>query len=73
MNGARLIADNGRKLGSYCVIGEPTGLVPIRQHKGNLTMSVEYVGQSGHARLDSVACTIDPRKRSPRVQTTETL
>ena len=49
MNGARLIADNGRKLGSYCVIGEPTGLVPIRQHKGNLTMSVEYVGQSGHA------------------------
>jgi acetylornithine deacetylase len=49
MNGARLIADNGQKLGRYCVIGEPTGLVPIRQHKGNLTMSVEFVGQSGHA------------------------
>jgi acetylornithine deacetylase len=49
MSGARLIADNGRKLGRYCVIGEPTGLTPVRQHKGNLTMSVEYLGQSGHA------------------------
>ena len=49
MSGARLIADNGNKLGRYCVIGEPTGLKPIRQHKGNLTMSVEYLGQSGHA------------------------
>ena len=49
MNGARLIADNGRKLGRFCVIGEPTGLSPVRQHKGSLTMSVEFVGQSGHA------------------------
>ncbi|MCG6890202.1 MAG: acetylornithine deacetylase [Gammaproteobacteria bacterium] len=49
MSGARLIADNGNKLGRFCVIGEPTGLAPIRQHKGNLTMSVEYLGQSGHA------------------------
>jgi acetylornithine deacetylase len=49
MSGARLIADNGRKLGRYCVIGEPTGLTPIRQHKGSLTLKVEFVGQSGHA------------------------
>jgi acetylornithine deacetylase len=49
MNGARLIADNGKKLGRFCVIGEPTGLSPVRQHKGSLTMSVEFVGQSGHA------------------------
>ena len=49
MSGAKLIADNGKKLGRFCVIGEPTGLSPIRQHKGNLTMSVEYLGQSGHA------------------------
>ncbi len=49
MDGARLIADNGRKLGRHCVIGEPTGLAPIRKHKGNLTMSVEFVGRSGHA------------------------
>jgi acetylornithine deacetylase len=49
MSGARLIADNGRKLGRFCVIGEPTGLSPVRQHKGSLTLSVEFVGQSGHA------------------------
>ncbi len=49
MSGAKLIADNGKQLGRFCVIGEPTGLSPIRQHKGNLTMSVEYLGQSGHA------------------------
>jgi len=49
MSGARLIADNGRKLGRYCVIGEPTDLVPMRQHKGSLTLSVEFIGRSGHA------------------------
>ena len=49
MAGARLIADNGKKLGRYCVIGEPTGLQPIRQHKGCLTLAVSYTGQSGHA------------------------
>ncbi len=49
MGGARLIADNGRRLGRFCIIGEPTGLAPIRQHKGNLTMSIEFVGRSGHA------------------------
>ena len=45
----RLIADNGRKLGRYCVIGEPTDLSPINKHKGALTLAVELVGQSGHA------------------------
>ncbi len=49
MSGARLIADNGQKLGRFCIIGEPTDLSPIRQHKGNLTMSVDFLGQSGHA------------------------
>ena len=49
MAGARLIADNGEKLGRYCVIGEPTGLKPIRQHKGCLTLAVDYTGRSGHA------------------------
>ncbi|MDJ0779987.1 MAG: acetylornithine deacetylase [Gammaproteobacteria bacterium] len=49
MSGARLIADNGRKLGSCCVIGEPTDLAPINQHKGALTLAVELIGQSGHA------------------------
>ena len=49
MAGARLIADNGRKLGSHCVIGEPTSLTPIRQHKGSLSIAVDFLGQSGHA------------------------
>jgi len=49
MAGAKLIADNGRKLGSYCVIGEPTNMTPIRQHKGVLTESIKFTGQSGHA------------------------
>ncbi|MFT5400064.1 MAG: acetylornithine deacetylase [Planctomycetota bacterium] len=49
MDGARLIADNGEKLGRHCIIGEPTGLTPIRQHKGVLSLSIEYTGRSGHA------------------------
>ena len=49
MNGARLIADNGERLGRYCVIGEPTDLRPIRQHKGTLTLAVTMHGRSGHA------------------------
>jgi len=49
MSGARLIADNGKKLGRYCIIGEPTGLQPIRQHKGVLSESIRFTGRSGHA------------------------
>ncbi|MFT5218881.1 MAG: acetylornithine deacetylase, partial [Gammaproteobacteria bacterium] len=37
------------KLGRHCIIGEPTGLTPIRQHKGVLSLSIEYTGRSGHA------------------------
>ncbi len=49
MCGAKLIADTGKKLGRYCVIGEPTDLRPIRQHKGVLSLSIRFNGQSGHA------------------------
>lgn len=49
MCGARMIADNGKKLGRFCVIGEPTGLTPVRQHKGVLSMSIKLLGRSGHA------------------------
>ncbi len=49
MSGAKLIADNGNKLGRYCVIGEPTNLHPIRQHKGVLSESIRFTGRSGHA------------------------
>jgi acetylornithine deacetylase len=36
-------------LGSYCVIGEPTNLTPIRQHKGCMTLSIKLLGHAGHA------------------------
>ncbi len=49
MNGAKLIADNGRRLGAACLIGEPTNMAPIRQHKGVLTLEVKMLGRSGHA------------------------
>jgi acetylornithine deacetylase len=36
-------------LGRYAVIGEPTGLRPVRLHKGVMGEAVRLVGRSGHA------------------------
>jgi len=49
MSGAKLIADNGKKLGRYCVIGEPTGLKPVRMHKGIAMEAIRLKGRSGHS------------------------
>ena len=49
MSGAQLLARNGHRLGRYCVIGEPTALKPVRQHKGIIMESVRFVGASGHS------------------------
>ncbi|MGN8157667.1 acetylornithine deacetylase [Salinisphaera sp. SWV1] len=49
MDGARALADNGIAAGRYCVIGEPTSLVPIRQHKGIFMETIETIGASGHS------------------------
>jgi acetylornithine deacetylase len=49
MNGARALADAGRPLGRYAVIGEPTGLKPVRLHKGVMGEAVRLIGRSGHA------------------------
>ena len=49
MSGAKLLASNGEKLGRYCVIGEPTNLKPIREHKGILMEAIRFIGQSGHS------------------------
>jgi acetylornithine deacetylase len=49
MSGARLLAEQGRRLGRYCVIGEPTGLKPIRMHKGVMMEAIHVDGQSGHS------------------------
>ena len=49
MTGARALADAGRPLGRAAVIGEPTGLRPIRLHKGVMMERIDITGQSGHS------------------------
>lgn len=49
MSGARSLAEQQRTLGRYCVIGEPTGLRPIRMHKGVMMEAIEVHGKSGHS------------------------
>ncbi|ROO28708.1 acetylornithine deacetylase [Salinisphaera orenii MK-B5] len=49
MDGARALLEAGVSPGRYCVIGEPTGLVPIRRHKGILMERIETLGASGHS------------------------
>ncbi|MFO1419141.1 MAG: acetylornithine deacetylase [Methylotetracoccus sp.] len=49
MAGARRLAAQQRRLGRYCVIGEPTGLVPVRMHKGVMMESIRIDGRSGHS------------------------
>ena len=49
MAGAKQLLKQENRLGKYCVIGEPTYLQPVRQHKGIFMESVTLVGQSGHS------------------------
>lgn len=49
MSGARELARSGTPLGRYAVIGEPTGLRPVRMHKGILMESIRLIGRSGHS------------------------
>ena len=49
MSGARALVDAGRTLGRAAVIGEPTGLRPVRLHKGIMMESIDIRGQSGHS------------------------
>ena len=49
MHGARALVAAGRPLGRHAVIGEPTGLRPVRLHKGVMGESVRLIGRSGHA------------------------
>lgn len=49
MSGARALAAAGRPLGRAAVIGEPTGLRPIRLHKGVMMERIDILGQSGHS------------------------
>ena len=49
MSGARALAEAGRPLGRAAVIGEPTGLKPIRLHKGMMMERIDILGRSGHS------------------------
>lgn len=49
MAGAKALLADRVKLGKYCVIGEPTNLRPVRQHKGIFMDSIHLTGRSGHS------------------------
>lgn len=49
MLGARRLLESGRRLGRHCIVGEPTGLKPIRQHKGVFDERIRLTGRSGHS------------------------
>ena len=49
MAGARALAAAGQPLGRHAVIGEPTGLKPVRMHKGILMEAIRLEGRSGHS------------------------
>ena len=49
MSGARTLVDIGRPQARYAVIGEPTGLRPVRMHKGIMMERIALHGRSGHS------------------------
>jgi len=49
MSGAKLLLEQGIRLGKYAVIGEPTRLKPVRMHKGVMMESIVVTGKSGHS------------------------
>jgi acetylornithine deacetylase len=49
MDGARALVAAQRPQARYAVIGEPTGLRPVRMHKGILMESIHVRGRSGHS------------------------
>ena len=49
MAGARVLAEQGLPKAAAAVIGEPTGLAPVRAHKGVAMLSIVVRGASGHS------------------------
>lgn len=49
MDGAKALVDAGKPKARCAVIGEPTGMRPIRMHKGMMMEAVRVEGQSGHS------------------------
>ncbi len=49
MCGARALLQTHCRLGRHAVIGEPTGLRPVRMHKGIAMEAIRLKGRSGHS------------------------
>ena len=49
MSGAQALARANAPLGRHAIIGEPTGLKPVRLHKGIMMDAVRITGRSGHS------------------------
>ena len=53
MQGAKTLVDifetKKQKLGKYCIIGEPTNLTPVHQHKGVFMVAIKIHGKTGHS------------------------
>lgn len=49
MDGAKKLVEMGRPKARAAVIGEPTGLQPVRAHKGIMMDRIRLDGQSGHS------------------------
>jgi len=49
MSGARALTRDAIANARFAVIGEPTGLRPVRRHKGIMMLSLTMTGSSGHS------------------------
>jgi len=49
MAGAKALAEMGRPVARHAIIGEPTGMRPIRMHKGMMMEAIRLQGKSGHS------------------------
>ena len=49
MQGVRTLMEQNIKPGRYCIIGEPTDLTPVHQHKGVFMESITLYGRAGHS------------------------
>ena len=49
MSGARALVDAQRPHARHAIIGEPTGLHPVRMHKGIFMEAIRLHGHSGHS------------------------
>ena len=49
MQGIRTLVEKNKKPGRFCIIGEPTDLTPVHQHKGVFMESIALYGKAGHS------------------------